>query len=114
MRISDALRDLVFAPGDDPTTFDRYFSPTYTHRLDGAPMDRQAFEAMLAGLRRRVESGTVTVLDELTEGSRYAERHVYEATLTDGTKVKAESYVFGTLAADGRFDQLSETGVPLA
>ncbi|GAA0519291.1 hypothetical protein Ade02nite_80350 [Paractinoplanes deccanensis] len=112
MRISDALRDLAFEPRPDlADTLDRYYSPTYTHRSDGKTMDRAAFAAMVAGMRERVTGGTVTVLDELTDGSHYAERHVYEATMADGTTLKREIYIFGTLAPDGRFEHLSETGI---
>ncbi|XVU21390.1 hypothetical protein ACQPZJ_29465 [Actinoplanes sp. CA-054009] len=112
MRISDALRDVAFDSSTDlETALDRYYSPTYTHRTDGKLKNRQEFAAMAAGLRDRITSGTVTVLDELTDGRHYAERHVYEVTMTDGTTLKREVYVFGTLAADGRFEQLSETGI---
>ncbi|MFF5083604.1 hypothetical protein ACFY36_41700 [Actinoplanes sp. NPDC000266] len=115
MRISDALRDVALEPRTDlAAALDRYYSPTYVHRSDGKVMDRQAFAAMAAGLRDRVTGGTVTVLDELTDGRHYAERHVYEVTMTDGATLKREIYVFGTLAADGRFEQLSETGIEVA
>ncbi|MDG4809050.1 hypothetical protein O7634_20065 [Micromonospora sp. WMMD1120] len=65
---------------------------------------------MCAGIRSQVAGGEVTVLDELYDGSRYAERHRYRMTLTDGTVVHREIYYFATLAADGRFQHVHETG----
>jgi hypothetical protein len=50
------------------------------------------------------------VLDEITDGRRYAERHRNEITLNDGTVSRREVYVFGEFAEDGRFRRLTETG----
>jgi hypothetical protein len=47
------------------------------------------------------------------DGVRYAERHVYEITLSDGSTINRELYLFGTLAGDGRFRHITETGFDL-
>ncbi|WP_151483129.1 nuclear transport factor 2 family protein [Streptomyces albicerus] len=113
VRISEALRALVFEP--DPAlelhqVLDRYYAPDYTHRSDGKTMNRDEFTQMVAGIRGQVTGGTVTVLDELTDGHTYAERHVFRITLRNGTTQTREIAIFGTLAEDGRFRHLSETG----
>lgn len=114
-RISEALRALVFEPRlplDE--ALDTYYAPDYTHRSDGTTMDRPEFAAMVARTRAGITQGTVTVLDELREGSVYAERHVFEITLADGSTQHREIAIFGTLAEDGRFRHLSETGFSVA
>jgi len=111
-RISDALRDLVFEPdlGEDlDQVLDRYYAPDYTHRADGKAASRDEFAAMAAQVRGQVAEGTVTVLDELRDGSAYAERHVFHITLKNGVTRDEEVAIFGTYAADGRFQHLSET-----
>ncbi|TDC34374.1 nuclear transport factor 2 family protein [Micromonospora sp. 15K316] len=115
VRLSDALNELALAPTralDD--ALDAYYAPDYTHRSDGKTLDRAEFTQLVAGMRDRVVSGTVTVLDEIRHGTTYAERHVYEITMTDGTTARREISVFGSFAEDGRFRHLSETGFDLA
>ena len=111
-RISDALTALLFEPDSGAElnqVLDRYYAPDYTHRTDGKTVDRHEFAEMAAGARSQVAEGTVTVLDELREGSAYAERHVYHITLKNGVTWDREVSIFGTFAADGRFQHLSET-----
>jgi hypothetical protein len=110
-RISDALRALVFEPGADlDQVLDRYYAPDFTYRADGKTLDRAEFAAMVARVRSQVAGGTVTVLDELRDGSTYAERHVFHLTLKNGATQDREVAIFGTFAPDGRFRYLSETG----
>ncbi|MEV4533693.1 hypothetical protein AB0J82_07670 [Asanoa sp. NPDC049518] len=110
-RISDAVRELAFEPTLPPDeALDRYYAPDYTHRADGEVLDRAAFAEMVAGMRARIARGTVTVLDELQVGSTYAERHVYDVTMTDGTELHREIYFFAEYAPDGRFRSVNETG----
>ncbi|KUN18585.1 hypothetical protein AQJ23_39635 [Streptomyces antibioticus] len=113
VRISEALRALVFEP--DPNeelhqVLDRYYAPDYTHRSDGKTLGREEFEAMVARVRSQVTEGAVTVLDELSDGSAYAERHVFRITLANGSTQSREIAIFGTFAEDGRFQHLNETG----
>jgi hypothetical protein len=112
VRISDALRALVFEPdaAELDQVLDRYYAPDYTHRTDGKTLDRDEFAEMAARVRSQVAEGSVTVLDELRDGSAYAERHVFHITLKNGAIQDREVAIFGTFAADGRFRHLSETG----
>ncbi|WUD77821.1 nuclear transport factor 2 family protein [Streptomyces sp. NBC_00510] len=115
-RISEALRALVFEPEPGVAldeVLDRYYAPDYTHRSDGDVLTREEFAAMVAGIRPRITGGTVTVIDEVGDGTTYAERHVFHLTLTDGSTQHREIAIFGTHAGDGRFSHLSETGFDL-
>ncbi|MFI7611520.1 hypothetical protein ACIBP6_09915 [Nonomuraea terrae] len=110
-RISDALRELAFEPVLElGEALDKYYAPGYIHRSDGKSLSRAQFAEMVAGIRSRTAGGTVTVLDELRDGSTYAERHVFEITMLDGSTLKREISIFGSFADDGRFQELSETG----
>ncbi|MEU2288357.1 nuclear transport factor 2 family protein [Streptomyces sp. NPDC013178] len=115
-RISEALNALVFKPTPGvelAEVLNQYYSPDYTHRADGRRLDFGAFTQMVAGIRDQVVAGEVTVLDELRDGSTYAERHAYRITLKNGVTQHKEVAVFATLAEDGRFQHLSETGFDL-
>jgi len=112
-RISDALRDLLFEPdsgADLAEVLDRYYTPDFTHRTDGKTVNRHEFAELVAGVRNQVAKGSVTVLDELRDGSTYAERHVFHIALKSGVTQDREVSIFGTFAADGRFRHLNETG----
>jgi hypothetical protein len=116
-RISEALRALVFAPEPGvelDQVLDRFYAPDYTHRSDGQTIDRAEFAAMVARVRGQVAGGSVTVVDELRDGSAYAERHRFHLVLADGSTQDQEIAIFGTLAEDGRFRHLSETGFDIA
>jgi hypothetical protein len=115
-RITDALRDLVFEP--DPhvsvgEVLDRYFAAGYTHRADGSTLSRAEFEAMVVENRVRIIRGSAVVLDELRDGSTYAERHRFHIELEDGSVQDREVAIFGDIDAGGRFTHLSETGFPV-
>jgi len=112
-RISDALRALLFEPDSGTEldrVLDRYYAPDFTFRTDGKTLDRDEFAEMVARVRSQVAEGSVTVLDELRDGSTYAERHVFHITLKNGATQDREVAIFGTFAEDGRFRYLSETG----
>ncbi|MFG2306314.1 nuclear transport factor 2 family protein [Actinacidiphila glaucinigra] len=115
-RVSEALRALVFEPEPGVAldeVLDRYYAPEYTHRNNGVVLTREQFAAMVAGLRSRITGGTLTVLDEVCDGTTYAERHTYRVTLADGSTLHREVAVFGTHAEDGRFRHLSDAGFDL-
>lgn len=117
VRISDALRDLVFEadPNEDVhDVLDRYYHPDYTHRSDGVVMDRAAFVAMVVASRAGIVRGGAVVVDELRDGRTYAERHRFHVEFTDGTTADREVAVFGTVGSDGRFEHLSEVGFAVA
>lgn len=64
-------------------------------------MDRAAFIAMVTDIRGWIRGGTVRVLDELSTGDVYAERHVFTITMNDGSTAEREVAVFGRFAEDG-------------
>jgi hypothetical protein len=55
----------------------------------------------------------VTVEEELSDGRRYAERHLADITKRDGGRVRQEVYVFGELLPDGRFARIEEVTLML-
>ena len=113
-RISEALHDLVF---DDELSvdeaMDKHFTDDYQHRNGGTPRTRAEFAAMAAGARREIAGGSVTVLDEFRAGDRYGERHRLDIEKRDGSTERAEIYIIGRYAADGRFAAIDEAGFPL-
>ena len=92
---------------------DRHFAPGYRQRTDGEWTDRAQFAAHIAHLREIVADGRISVHEELTSGSTYAERHTIELTKRDGTVVVMEVYAFGEHAADGRFARIEEVTLML-
>ncbi|MEO3821104.1 carboxymuconolactone decarboxylase family protein [Plantactinospora sp. B24E8] len=114
VRISDALRAVALDPTEElDTALDRYYAPGYVHRAEGRELDRAAFRQMVVAIRGQIRGGTVTVLDEVVDGDRYAERHRYRITMNDGTTAQKEVVVFGRFAPDGRFAELAETGADI-
>jgi hypothetical protein len=108
--IAAALHDLLNehdVPLEDAVA--RHFTDDYRQRTDGESSDRAGFVEHIAHLRAIVESVDVTVLDEFEKGSRYADRHVVRVRKRDGGTVTQEVYLFGTRAADGRFQLVDET-----
>lgn len=111
VRISDAIREVAFEPTRElGEVLDTYYAPDYVHCSDGRTLDRAGFADMVAGIRSRVVEGSLTVLDEVHDGSGYAERHRYTMKLTDGSVVDREIYFFARLSEDGRFQRVDETG----
>ncbi|MFJ4191095.1 nuclear transport factor 2 family protein [Kitasatospora sp. NPDC089509] len=112
--IAAALTDLLFTPGLDlAEAVDRHFAPDYRQRTDGRWDDREEFTAHIAHLREIVAGGEIQVLEELVQGDRYADRHIVDVRKTDGSAVRMEVYLFGELAADGRFRRIEETTLML-
>lgn len=92
----------------------RHFTEDYRQRTDGQWDDRDGFLQHIAHLRSVVASAHIEVLDELSHGTRYADRHVVTVTKRDGSTVVQEVYLFGELAPDGRFRRIEETTLMLA
>lgn len=112
--IKDAFNDLLNdheLPTDEAV--DRHFAPTFRQRTNGTWAGRAAFLARIVDLRKVVEHATITVLDELTDGDRYAERHVVHLLQRDGERIRQEVYVFAERDADGRFVRIEETTLAL-
>jgi hypothetical protein len=107
--ISAALHDLLVTP--DLTVEDalaRHFTDDYRQSTNGEWIDRAAFGQQMEQLRGFVDAVEIRVIDELSQGSRYAERHVIQVTGRDGSVVGQEVYVFAEVAEDGRFGSLEE------
>jgi hypothetical protein len=77
--LKDALADLLQNPGlsvDEAAA--RHISPDFRQRTNGQWDDRVGFLARIAHVRSETRHVTITVLDELHDGSRYAERHIID------------------------------------
>jgi hypothetical protein len=110
--LRQAVADLLDPDGPPvEAAADRHFAPGFRQRADGTWLDRPAFLERMRGLRAAAERIDVRVLDELADGARYAERHVIDIALRDGTRVRREVLVFATRDADGRFLQIDEATV---
>lgn len=108
--IKTALHDLLneqSIPLD--VAIDRHFGPDYRQRTNGEWDDRAGFAAHIAHLRSLVRSARIDVLDEITVGHRYADRHVVDIRKCDGRRVVQEVYLFGEFDEDGRFGRVEET-----
>lgn len=55
-----------------------------------------------------LKQSRVTVLDEVVDTARYAQRHRIELTFRDGSRVSREVYVFAELDAESRFVRIDE------
>jgi len=93
---------------------DRHFGPAFRQRTNGRWDDRAAVLARIVQFRAVVEQATITVLDELCVGERYAERHLIDLRQRDGTRIVQEVYVFAERGADGRFTRIEEANVVMA
>ncbi|GAA1225227.1 hypothetical protein GCM10009665_14430 [Kitasatospora nipponensis] len=108
--IRTALTDLLLTPGLDlDEAADRHFAPDYRQRTDGSWADRTELLAHIAHLRTVLAGGSVQVHEELTDGTRYADRHTMEVDKADGSTVRMEVYLFAEFAPDGRFRRIEET-----
>lgn len=108
--IRDAVDDLFNNPQlPAEEAVERHYGPTFRQRTNGRWDDRSAFLARIADLRKVVEHATITVLDELADDDRYAERHVVELVHRDGARVLQEVFVFAERDSEGRFVRIEET-----
>ncbi len=112
--LKQAIDDLFDPQLSVEEALDRHFSPLFRQRVNGSWQDRSAFLAGIASFRGAVERATVTVLDELVDGDRYAERHVVDLRKRDGSRMLQEVYVFAQRDVDGRFVRIEEVALPLA
>jgi hypothetical protein len=87
---------------------DRHLSSAFRQRTNGRWENRDEVAARIAEARETFEHATITVLDELRDGSRYAERHAIDLVDRDGGHLALEVYVFAEIDADGRFGRIEE------
>lgn len=112
--LKEAIDDLFDHPQlSAAEALDRHFAPAFRQRSNGHWDDRAAFCERMLLLREVIEHATITVLDELVDGDRYAERHVIDLLKRDGTRMAQEVYVFAERDADGRFTRIEETSFAL-
>ncbi|MGW2253330.1 nuclear transport factor 2 family protein [Kitasatospora sp. NPDC001660] len=108
--ITAALADLLLTPGLPlEEAVERHFTPDYRQRTDGSWADRAGFMEHIGHLRAVVASGRIDVHEELTDGTRTADRHTVHVVKTDGTEVSMEVYLFGEFGPCGRFKRIEET-----
>lgn len=88
---------------------DRHFDPAFCQRSNGNWDDRAGFLARIVELKTVVEHAVITVLDELTDGNRYAERHVIDLVQQNETRILQEVFVFAEQSLDKRFVRIEET-----
>jgi hypothetical protein len=67
------------------------------------------FAERIPHLRALTESTAITVLDEIIDANRYADRRLVTVTKRDGSQVTQEVYLFGERSDDGRFIRVEET-----
>lgn len=112
--LKDAVQDLLHHQHlSVEQAVDRHFAPGFRQRTNGRWDDRDTFVARIAQLRERVDHASITVLDELADGPRYAERHRIELLMRDGQRLMQEVYVFAQLDPAGRFACIEEATVML-
>ena len=107
--ISDAVKDLFNnqqLPAEEAA--DRHYAPSFRQRINGSWDDRAGFLARVIDLRKVIEHATITVFDELADGSRYAKRHLIDSVQRDGNQIVQEVFLFATRDPDGRFVQIEE------
>ncbi|MEO8779405.1 MAG: nuclear transport factor 2 family protein [Rhodanobacter sp.] len=108
--IKDAVHDLLNNPQlTAEQAADRHFDPAFRQRTNGSWDDRAGFMARIVDLKKIVGHATITVLDELVDGNRYAERHIIDLLQRNGTRVVQEVFVFAERGSDGRFVRIEET-----
>jgi hypothetical protein len=110
--LKDALADLL--QNQDLSVdeaADRHISPDFRQRTNGQWDDRAGFLTRIAHLRSTTQHTTITVLDELTDGDRYAERHIIDLLRNDGQRIVQEVYLFAALDSDGRLERIEEVAL---
>lgn len=111
--IKEAVDDLFNPQLTVKAAVERHYAPTFRQRTNGTWNDRTGLLARIVELRKVVEHATITVLDELADGERYAERHVIALVQRDGTRILQEVHVFAHRDSDGRFVRIEELNLML-
>jgi hypothetical protein len=89
--IDDLLNNTQLTVAD---AMDRHFSTAFRQRTNGNWESREEVAIRIAQLRHVFERATTTVLDELRDGTRYAERHVIVLFKRAGGRLTMEVYLF--------------------
>lgn len=112
--IKAAVDDLLDLRRPVHAAMDAHFAPAFRQRVNGHWLDRAAFIDGIVQLRAVLGHASVTVLDELYEGARYAERHRIDLAMRDGAVVSREVYVFAERDQQGRFVWIDEASIAAA
>ena len=113
--IKNLLDDLLNHQDESvPDVMDKHLSSDYRQRTDGTWDDRDGVGRHFEHLRTLVQHAEISVLDEITDGRTYADRHIVHITKRDGSRVTQEVYLFGDLDREGRFTRVEETTLMLS
>ncbi|MEV4251624.1 nuclear transport factor 2 family protein [Spirillospora sp. NPDC049652] len=105
-------RDMVEPDQDPAEILARYFVPDFEYCNDGLVIERERMLAHVRGLRKRLKPsdiGSVDVHDAVLSGDRFAARYTLDVAMAKGGDFRAEVYMFGRLAADGRIHRVDQT-----
>lgn len=112
--IKKAVDDLLDLERAVHVSMDAHFAPTFSQRVNGSWIDRATFLKGIMSLREKLRQASVTVLDELDVGERYAERHLINIVMRDGAVVHQEVYIFAQRDAVGRFERIEEATIAVS
>ncbi|VUC27260.1 unnamed protein product [Clonostachys rosea] len=105
-----ALMSLFSGPPENAESdFLKVFTPTSTMRVDDKNFDFASFVAQNRRVRERKPKVSITVTQFLRDGKQFADRHDSTTELLDGTRMAAETFMFGQVAEDGRLAWIVET-----
>lgn len=90
----------------------RHLSSVFRQRSNGRWESRDEVADRITRLRETFGHAIITVLDELRDGARYAERHLIDLARREGGHLVLEVYVFAQTDADGRFAWIEEASLP--
>jgi hypothetical protein len=112
--LKEAVDDLLNNPQlTVEEAMDRHFAGNFRQCTNGTWDDRAGFVARMRDLRQSGARVTFTVLDELSEGDRYAERHRVDLVHRDGERALLEVYVFAERDTAGHFVRIEESTLVL-
>ncbi|CAM2931856.1 hypothetical protein HMPREF1486_01005 [Streptomyces sp. HPH0547] len=108
------LGELTFQADDETLALEvrALVDPAATLRLNGKQSDVAGCLRHVSELRSAMDEGTITVLDEASDGATgtMATRVAVRMTRKDGSVVQGESHLIGRLGDDGRITKMVETG----
>lgn len=110
-KIEHVLNEACFGGDEHPVeeVAQQHFAASYCQITDGQELDWDGFVEHMRALRRRVDTGRIEILEIVSTGNHFADRHLVTAAKIDGSKVVAEVYMFGELNDEGQFVRITET-----
>ncbi|QEU90413.1 nuclear transport factor 2 family protein [Streptomyces kanamyceticus] len=101
-------KEVIFGGGDPARNIDRFYTPDFVQVTDGTETDRAALAAHAPAASQTFESVQYTVHEALRSGDTLAVRLTFEGSLKAGGTIQMEYYTFAELAADRRFQRVSQ------